>query len=329
MQRREFLTTTAAAALLTSSDSSAATQSDRRTQRSIPKIDTHQHLWDLSRFQPPWLSGAPPVLAQSYVTSDYISATRGLDIVRTVYMEVDVAVADQNREAAHVIELSRSEAHPTCAGIISGRPNSEAFEAYIRQHADSKHIRGVRQVLHVDGTERGHCLEPQFVKSVQLLGTLGRTFDLCMRPTELNDAAGLAELCPETTLILDHCGNADPRAFVPDSAEEPWHTVDEWKRGLAAFAGHDNAYCKISGIVARAPQGWNCDHLAPIVEFCLETFGFDRVVFGSDWPVCLLGGPLASWVAALNEVIAERPATERRKLYHDNAVRVYGLDALV
>jgi len=265
------------------------------------------------------------VLSRSYVTSDYVDATRGLNIVKTVYMEVDVAVADQNREAQHVIELSKSDDHPTCAAIISGRPNSDGFETYIRQYADSKDIRGVRQVLHVDGAKRGLCLEPQFVKSVQLLGQFGKTFDLCMRPTELSDAAELARRCPDTKLILDHCGNADPKAFMETTTEEPWHAVDPWKRGLAEFAKNENAYCKISGIVARAPQGWNSDHLAPIIEFCLDTFGFERVVFGGDWPVCLLGGPLASWVSALNEVIGHHSAANRRNLFHDNAVRVYGL----
>ncbi len=325
MQRREFLMTSAAAGFLAESGSVSAGSTDRAESLSIPKIDTHQHLWDLQKFQPPWLSSAPEVLSRSYVTSDYVEATRGLNIVKAMYMEVDVAVADQNREAQHVTELSKSDEHPTSAAIISGRPNSEGFENYIRQYAASQYIRGVRQVLHVDSAKRGLCLELQFVKSVQLLGQLGKTFDLCMRPTELADAATLARQCPDTRLILDHCGNADPKAFMKTSTEEPWHTVDAWKRGLAAFAENENACCKISGIVARAPQGWNSDHLAPIVEFCLETFGFERVVFGSDWPVCLLGGPLASWVAALNEVIGHHPAANRKKLFHDNAIRIYGL----
>lgn len=325
MQRREFLMTSTTAGLLVGTGGFRAAAADQPRATSIPKIDTHQHLWDLQKFQPPWLSTAPKVLSRSYVTSDYLDATRGLNIVKTVYMEVDVAVADQNREAEHVIELSKSDKHPTCAAIISGRPTSEGFESYIRHYADSKYIRGVRQVLHVDSAKQGLCLETQFVRSVRLLGQLGKTFDLCMRPTELTDAAKLARQCPDTRLILDHCGNADPKAFMPTSTGEPWHTVDAWKRGLAAFAEQDNAYCKISGIVARAPKGWNSDHLAPIIEFCLETFGFDRVVFGSDWPVCLLGGPLASWVSALNEVLAHHSATNKKKLFHDNAIRVYGL----
>ncbi|MFK7820077.1 MAG: amidohydrolase [Planctomycetaceae bacterium] len=326
MQRRDFFAASTAAIL---APNVMATSNKKPTTlaepKSVPKIDTHQHLWDLKTFQPPWLKGAPEVLSRSYVTSDYLDATRGLNVVKTVYMEVDVAEADQNREAQHVTELSKSDEHPTCGAVISGRPNSAGFEKYIRQYANSKYIRGVRQVLHVDSAKRGMCIEKQFVKSVQLLGELDKTFDLCMRPSELMDASKLAGLCPDTKLILDHCGNADPKVFLPKSDEEPWHTIDEWKRGLAAFAKHKNTYCKISGIIARAPKGWTSDHLAPIIEFCIETFGFDRIVFGGDWPVCLLGGPYGCWVSALNEVIGHHSFAARKKLYHDNAIKVYGI----
>jgi predicted TIM-barrel fold metal-dependent hydrolase len=323
MKRREFIAASAVAAVAPKLN--AAPKSLPPEPKSVPKIDTHQHLWDLAKFQPPWLKNAPEVLSQSYVTSDYVEATRGLNVVKTVYMEVDVAVADQNREAQHVIELSKSDEHPTAGAVISGRPDSETFEAYIRQYANSKQVCGVRQVLHVNTTKRAMCLGTQFVKSVQLLGELNKTFDLCMRPSELADAAKLAKKCPDTTLILDHCGNADPKAFMAEPTDEPWHKVDEWKRGLAAFAKNQNTFCKLSGIIARAPNGWTSDHLAPIIEFCLETFGFERVVFGGDWPVCLLGGPYGCWVNALNEVIGHSPFADRKKLYHDNALKAYGL----
>jgi L-fuconolactonase len=77
--------------------------------------------------------------------------------------------------------------------------------------------------------------------------------------------------------------------------------------------------------VARAPKGWTADDLAPIVNHCLDAFGPDRVVFGGDWPVCLLGSPLRDWITALREIIAERPAAEQRKLWSQNAIRFYGL----
>jgi L-fuconolactonase len=91
------------------------------------------------------------------------------------------------------------------------------------------------------------------------------------------------------------------------------------------LAARPNVICKISGIIARVPQPWSAEDLAPIVNHCLDAFGLERVIFGSDWPVCLTGAPLREWVAALRQIIAARPADQQRKLLHDNAVRFYGL----
>ncbi|MDP6443908.1 MAG: amidohydrolase family protein [Pirellulaceae bacterium] len=326
--RRTFLLNSAATLATAAACSTAADLSAKESAKNLPLVDTHQHLWDLKLFQPPWLAGAPDVLSKSYVTKDYLQATKGLHLAKAVYMEVDVAVKDQVREARHVIALSKSDDHPTAGAVISGRPNSPDFAAYIKQFAKSPQFKGVRQVLHVPDAKRGLCLEKQFVQSVRLLGELARSFDLCMRPTELKDGAKLADLCKDTRLIVDHCGNADPKSFMkkPPAGAELWHQVDEWKRGIHALAERPNVICKISGIVARAPQPkWSSEHLAPIINFCLDEFGPDRVVFGGDWPVCLLGGEYAQWVRALKEVIAERKLVDQKKLLHDNAVRLYRL----
>jgi L-fuconolactonase len=327
LHRREFITQTSLAALA----SGIAVLGDSGNEAaaaptSLPIIDTHQHLWDLSKFQPPWLSGAPEILSKSYVTKDYLEATAGLNVVKAVYMEVDVDPKQQVEEAEHVIALSKSKDHPTVGAVISGRPNSAGFKPYITRYKDSPYIKGVRQVLHAPSAPQGLCLEKQFVASMQLLGELGMSYDLCMRPTELADGAKLAKLCPDTRFVVDHCGNADPKAFMPSSGEEPAHEVDQWKRDLAKLAGCPNVICKISGIVASAPKGeWKSDVLAPPINFCLDEFGADRVVFGGDWPVCLLGASYRRWVESLKEVISNRAETDQRKLLHDNAEKFYRL----
>ena len=322
MTRRRFLTQTAAVGAVGWCAPQLASGSPQDT---LPIIDTHQHLWDMKQFSPPWLKNAADVIAKPHVTADYIRATRGLHVVKAVYMEVDVAPHQQLDEARHVIKLSASSEHPTVAGVVSGRPNEEEFEAYIKQLKDAPAIKGVRQVLQTPGTPQGFCLQPRFVKSIQLLGELGMSFDLCMRPGELSDGERLARKCPGTRFIVDHCGNADPKAFQNADQQEskPWHEVDQWKRDMAALAQRDNVVCKISGIVARAPKGWKPEHLAPIIDHCLEQFGPDRVMFGSDWPVCKLGASYHEWVHGLKAVIANRPIAHQKKLLHDNAAAFY------
>jgi L-fuconolactonase len=140
----------------------------------------------------------------------------------------------------------------------------------------------------------------------------------------------LAEKCPDTRLIVDHCGNADPRAFfkIGDARladTQSAHEAAAWGRDMERLAAQKNVVCKISGVIARVPKQWSADDLAPIVNHCLDSFGPERVVFGSDWPVCLNGAPLREWVRALKEIIASRPVADQRQLLRENAARFYRL----
>ena len=172
-------------------------------------------------------------------------------------------------------------------------------------------------MLHGGDTPAGSCLDKAFVKGVQLLGDLGLHFELCMRPGELPDAAKLVDACPGTKFVLDHCGNPDLKKH------------EKWKKDLADLAKRKSVVVKVSGIVASAtPDKWTADDLAPVVNHTLDTFGPDRVMFGSDWPVCLKAATIAQWVEALKEIVADARREEQRKLFHDNAVKVYRLAAV-
>ncbi len=322
MNRRTFIQQTAAATVASGLFANVG------AAESKPPliIDTHQHLWDLTKQKLPWLDGVPAVLNQSYRTEEYRAATEGLNI-RAVYMEVDVAPEQHDAEAELVLELARSGKNPTIAAVIGGRVASPGFAAYTKKFKGNPLIKGVRQVLHVPETPSGYCLQEDFVRGVKLLGELGMSFDLCMRPTDLSDGAKLAAYCPGTRFVLDHCGNPDLKCFRPsrDGGEKPKHTADEWKRAIEAFAKQPNVIGKISGVAAGLPKGGDASDLAPAVNHCLDKFGPDRVVFGGDWPVCLLGAPLKRWVEFLTQIVATRPAAEQEKLWSANALRHYSL----
>jgi len=316
-QRRTFLQTSAALAAVGSASpflsplfSTAADMLD-----SLPIVDTHQHLWDLDRFRLPWITPGEP-LARSFVMSDYREATAGLDVVKTVYMEVDVDPAQQDAEIDYVTELCRADDNPMAAAVVSGRPASGAFAKYLDRHKSNAYVRGVRQVLHVPGTPPGYCLEKPFVAGIRRLGAQGWSFDLCMRSGELADAVKLADQCPDTRFVLDHCGNASVLA----------DDLTIWRRDIAALAERKNVIGKISGIIASGAGGkWTIENLAPIINHTLDVFGPDRVVFGGDWPVCTLAASFRQWVETLRAIVADRPLEERRKLFHDNAVKFYRL----
>ena len=119
-------------------------------QEHSPIVDTHQHLWDLKVLNLPWTSGRA-ALSRSFLMSDYLEATKGLNVVKAVYMEVAADPSQHVREAEYVIDLCRRDDNPTVAAVISGRPGEPGFEKYIRQFAGSPYIKGIRQCLHAGG----------------------------------------------------------------------------------------------------------------------------------------------------------------------------------
>ena len=294
----------------------------------IPVVDTHQHLWDLKQFSLPWLQGVE-ALNHNYRMDDYQRETAASGVAKTVYMEVDVAPEQRLLEAQFVSELCARADNPMAGAVIAGSPGAEDFVHYIDQFQDSEYIKGIRQVLHVPEAERRACLQPRFVEGIQYLGELGKSFDLCLRPSELGDAVALVEQCTETLFILDHCGNADPQIVNGSAQREkdnPFsHAREQWLEDIEALGENDNVVCKLSGIVARAPADWTPATLAPTIDHCIESFGVDGVIFGGDWPVCTLKTSLAQWIAALREITAGRSEGDQQKILHDNAVRLYGL----
>jgi len=298
---------------------------------ALPIVDTHQHLWDLSKLRLSWLKGSG-ALHRSYVMKDYLEATAGLNVVKAVYMEVAVDDDCLVAEAELILDICRRGDTPTCAAVIGGRPGTPGFREYITRFKESPYVKGVRQVLFDKKEGSALFLDKAYVDSIRLLGELGMSFDLCVAASALADAAKLVDRCPDTRFILDHCGNADVKQFYPaakypspEKAEEARRFADGWRRGIAEMAKRKSVICKISGIVASVPSQWIADDLAPVINHCLDSFGPDRVVFGGDWPVCTKGATYRQWVEALRQVIRGRSQAEQRKLLAENAIKFYGL----
>jgi L-fuconolactonase len=328
MNRRKFLRRASEAAVAATSilplHVAGGESASGRGEASIPIVDTHQHLWDLSRFKLTWLR---PPLDRSFTTKDYLKATQGLRVVKAVYMEVAVVPEQRLQEAEYVIGLCKEPDNPTRAAVIAGSPVDEGFEPYIMQFKGSPYVKGVRG--NFSSVEQ--MTDKKVIGNLRLLGDLGMRFDLNVPPRFLAEGARLVDQCPDTHFVLDHCGNADPVAFLPAGRAAPrsaQHSPEQWKQDMDKLAAKGNLVCKISGLVDNVPEyPLTAEDLAPIIDHCLDAFGPDRVMFASDWPVCLRGMSLRNWVELLRDVIASRPAKDQRKLFHDNAIRFYGLGA--
>ena len=316
-------------ALLPGSDpllpgSSSPLEAEQRTSLGLriqqtPITDTHLHLWNLRKFHLPWLHGAPQTINRSFEMSDFQAAVELLPVERAVYMEVNVHATQHAEEAAYAAELCASRQTPLTGAIIGGDVENPAFAEYVKRFAPIPWIKGMRKVLTSSDLPRGYCLRPGFRDAMRRIGDVNWSFDLCLRPDELIDGAKLVAAVPHTQFIVDHCGNIGAR--LPNS-----RTHSAWREGIRALGDLPNVSCKISGIVDKAGSSqWQPAAFAANINECLNAFGDDRVMFGGDWPVCLLGSTYQRWVEAVHILVADRSLAFRKKLFAGNADRIYRL----
>lgn len=273
-------------------------------------VDTHQHLWDLEQRPYSWCRSVP-ALHRSFRIGDYAQASAGLGITKTVFVECDVDDGHEFDEAAALQRLS--DQHPSIAGIVaSARPEREDFRAQLDALARLPKVRGIRRVLHTQPDEFSR--QPRFAENLRLLREYGFTFDLCALARQLPIAEGLVKTCPDVTFVLDHCGIPDIRGGA----------FDGWAADLQQLARYPNLHCKVSGLVAYAqPHTWSVADLRPWFDHVLRSFGWDRVLWGGDWPVCTLSSTLQRWVEATHELTSGATDNQRARFFHRNAERLY------
>jgi len=281
----------------------------------VPIIDAHVHLWDPARFRMPWLDDLPR-LNQPYGLAEYDEATKGLPIEGMVYLQVDVTPAYALPEAAHAAELANQD--PRILGIVPFAPleDGEIVRSFLNVLvAFGPTIKGVRRLTQGE-PDPEFCLRPGFIEGVQLLAEYGLSCDLCCTYRQLEPTVELVRRCPQTSFILDHIAKPNIR----DGELSPW------REQMAELAALPNVACKISGIVTEAGhETWTREEITPYALHALEVFGEDRVLFGSDWPVVTQAATYRRWVETLDDLTRDLSPAAKRKLWADNARRVYRL----
>ena len=281
----------------------------------FPIVDAHVHIYDPGRLSYPWM--APFLtLDRPHLPQDYDRSTAGVDIEAMVFVEVDVAPGAHLAEVEFVHEQSRAE--PRLRAIVASIPleRGAAVEADLAAYSRFPLARGVRRLIERHVGEPGWCLRDDFIAGVKLLPKFGFTFDLCVFHPQLDEATDLVRRCPEVTFVLDHIGKPGIRI----GQWEPWASE------LRAIAACPNVWCKISGVVTEADHAaWTEAQVAPYIAHAIDCFGFERVMYGGDWPVSELATRYARWVALVDAVTSRASPVERRKLFRDNAIAFYRL----
>ncbi len=278
---------------------------------AVDILDTHQHLIYGDRFSYPWTDEIAALKGQSFRFEDYQLAAADTGITNTLFMEADAE--DWRAETDMVLEMVDDPGTIISGVIANCRPEDPGFDAWLDTIVD-RPVVGLRRILHVmpDGLSQ----DDAFRANIRKLSGHGLTFDLCFLGRQLAIAAELVRACEDVQFVLDHCG-------VPDIASG---AMDPWREHIRRLAAMPNVACKISGVTAYAKPGEGAiDVVRPWVEHCLESFGWDRVIWGSDWPVCNINAGLAEWVAISREIVSGENASNQVKLFRDNAINTYGL----
>jgi L-fuconolactonase len=276
-----------------------------------PTVDAHLHLWDPSTLAPPWLADVP-ALHGRFDLERY--RREGGTAEAIVVVEADVAVADRIREAK-VLAASGS-AGARCAVIAGLGPGEPSFTAELGHAVQSKAIPGGRRVLH-GGSFRA---TEAFIADLGTMAAADRSFDFCVRCGDLPEVTRCLRAVPSLQAIVDHLGNPPIRAGW-DSAE-----ADAWRRDVRQMAACPNAFVKWSAMFENAGRAIDLDTARPWFRWCLDAFGPERMMWGSNWPVCFPNTPLSSWLRLSERLLDEVDAEARADLMGRTATAVYRLE---
>jgi L-fuconolactonase len=281
---------------------------------NFPIVDSHVHLYDTKRLSYPWLAGVPKI-DRTYLLADFDAARGKVQVDRLVFAEVAVGPGLHLDEARFVQEMA--EADPRLCGMVAHLPveKGRAIEGDLLALKQFKTLRGIRRLIETE-RDPSFCLEPGFIEGVKLLGQHGLSFDICVKHWAMVFALELVKRCPEVQFVLDHIGKPGIRQRLRD----PW-----WGQ-IHELARFPNVVAKVSGVITEADHGaWKREQVKPYVSHVIDSFGFDRVMYGSDWTVSELTHPYPTWVEVLDEVVAGASEAEKRKFYRDTAIRIYRL----
>ena len=275
-------------------------------------IDTHQHLILRGSIGYGWTAGVPTLANGDFTVADYRALTAGKGIAATIFMETGVDDADYQTEARVVAGLIRQG--DIRAQIASCRPEQDAgFEDWLAE-CDGLGVCGFRRILHEVPDDLSQTTT--FRSNLRKIGAKGLPFDLVFLARQLGIAYDLARACDSQVFVLDHCG-------VPDIAGGAF---DEWARGITVMASLPHVRLKLSGITRYCtPGAASVSMLRPWVDHVLTSFDADRILWGSDWPVCNLGSGLPAWIDMTHALLTDMSVAERSDIANGTATRVYGV----
>jgi len=278
------------------------------------RIDAHQHFWKYDAAEYTWIDDSMAALKR-----DFLPDESAREMARVGF---DACVAVQARQTLDETRwlLGLAAEHPSIAGVV-GWVDLQADNVRDQLAALAGHRRlvGIRHIAQSEPDDR-FLLRPQVVRGIRLLADFGLGFDILIYKRQLGSAAELVGRLPSQRFVLDHLAKPDLR-----SGE-----IDEWERDIRRLAAQPNVFAKLSGLVTEASWArWTSDQIRPYLDVAFDAFGWNRLMIGSDWPVCTVSADYARTMNVVIDYVAARPDHERDAVLGGNARRFWNLRTAV
>ncbi len=277
-------------------------------------VDAHHHVWDLSVRDQDWITGPElQPLRRDFTVTDLAPEARATGVDRTVLVQT-ITVAEETPEF-----LALAGAHDLIAGVVGWtdltRPDITDELARLRELPGGHYLKGIRHQVQGE-PDPNWLLRPDVRRGLTAVADAGLVYDLLVLPQQFPAAVEVAASLPQLTFVLDHLGKPP----IASGRLEPWAT------SLRSLAALPNTYCKLSGMVTEADwKTWRTADLHPYADTALDAFGPSRLMFGSDWPVCVLAATYGQVTETAGELTDDLSAAERADVFEGTATRVYGL----
>lgn len=268
-------------------------------------IDSHQHFWQVGRFDYPWMSSDLGVLYRDYLPEDLTPILERNGVDGTVLVQASNSAG----ETRWLLELA--DANPFIKGVVGWVDLTQLDEVCAHPR-----FKGARHLVESEPND-DWLIQPAVLSGLKKLSAHGCTYDLLVHTRHLKYVPHVAESCPELHFVIDHM------AKPPIARNE----IKPWAEAMKPVAAFPNAHCKLSGLVTEATwTSWQPEDLRPYVDYALELFGTDRMMFGSDYPVCLLASSYDRVLESSQELLKDLSDDDRDKIFSKNAQRFYRLD---
>ena len=273
------------------------------------RIDAHQHFWKYDPQEYPWIQPEWPI-KRSFQPKDLAPLLQN--------HRLDGSIAVQARqsleESRWLLQLAKD--HPWIRAVVGWVDlRSDSVEKQLEEFSPNSRFVGVRHVVQ-DEPDDAFMLRPDFVRGIGRLQIFDLVYDLLVFPKQLPAAIELVGQFPKQRFVLDHLAKPAIRAG----------TISPWRKQLLELAQAPNVWCKVSGMVTEAKWGdWQADHFRPYLDTAVEAFGWTRLIYGSDWPVCLLSGSYPQVFKLVQDYVAEKSPASEAAFFGETAARVYGL----